>query len=439
MAKPPPLAERLLRAIRFLIRTLNSDGGVPAIGPDDPSGCWTTAETLEAIVRSPWFENDFIGPVRKMAQFLITAQSQTKGKAGGWPLVADGKHPSTMATAHAIIGLTLARPFLEPPIATTFEAVVRAGVDWLKKRQGSSGGWGVEPSAGPSGQEARVVATFLALRALAQVGETVHCSQCVRNGVDFLWSLYDGNGFSPALGRKPDACTTARAFLAIRDAAAVAERDGFENRALRFVMDCRPTNARLWDLDTEVYVPDGASGQIVFNYNTTAELLEFLVHFDNTEDQQLFLVEWFQRNQRDDGSWCLGANDRLQPDIITWPTNEAVIALSEFFRGYAVTRPAGVSSSTLAHSQPVPPQKTRSLLLGLVSTVAAVEGIVLLALLLGAPSCLEKSWSALPNDFRSTVLWGSVVGVAVGIAANLLTQSVFWLVRRLRVKRDQAG
>lgn len=418
MVKLIPLSERIIKAIRFLIRIANTDGGIPAVKPGEPSGCWTTAETLEAILRSPWFHVDLMTPIAKMTGFLLRTQIKEETDSGGWPLVVGAKHPSAMATAHSILALSLARSFLKSKDSLITDSI-NAGVVWLKKFQSPSGGWGLEPSGGLSGREPRVVSTFLALRALSQLGEVVHSSRCARSGVDFLWSLYDGNGFGPALGRPSDACSTARAFLAIRDAGALDEHENFVSRTLSFISSCKPKD-RLWDLDNEVYVPDGAAGQIVFNNNSTAELLEFFVNIDTTEGQQIALVKWFQQNQRDDGSWCLGANNRLLTDLVTWPTNEAILTLSLFLREVNFERPIVPG---LQQNSPIQPTTSaKSFLLWMFASIAILEAIMLL----GAPKYLEKTWIALPLEYRNTFWWASVFAIAI----NLISTSIVWLFRR---------
>jgi len=419
MGKPLPLAKRILDGNQFLVRTMNADGGLPAVKPGDASGYWTTAETIEAIMISPWFEHDFIEPIGRMAQFLVGGQIRPRAHVGSWPLVVGGKKPSTMATGHAVIGLTLARPLVvSDEFREKLELAVEKGVSWLKKSQDQTGGWGVEPSGGRAGQEPRVVATFLALRALAQVCESVHSSKCVRDGINFLWTLYDGHGFRPAEGRHVDPCATARAFVAILETGAINERTEFVDHALQYVLSCKPKD-RLWDLGTEIYIPDGAAGQTVFNTNATAELLELFVLADDANSQQLALVEWFQGNQRDDGSWCLGANDDVQDDIIIWPTNEAVIALSQFFRACRFDRDVLDGASS---------QRVKTVVIGVLLLICVIETVMLVS----ARVDLQASWATLPDEFRSTLWWASLIGVAVGLIANMMSKGVFWIVHNIR-------
>jgi nucleoside phosphorylase len=151
-----------------------------------------------------------------------------------------------------------------------------------------------------------------------------------------LWALQESAGFRSApSARGSDVCSTVRCYLALKETGALETQEDFGTRVLDYVLSRKPAD-RLWDLDTETYIPDGASGQIIFTQNSTSEILEFLASIGGAYESQLALVSWFQHNQNRDGSWCLGANSHIRREVMTWSTNEVVIALSQFVRAMSV-------------------------------------------------------------------------------------------------------
>lgn len=330
-----------------------------------------------------------------------------------------------MATAECVLALSSVRPLLTATQQGRAELAIASGREWLYAHQDQyQGGWGVEPTSGTSGTEPRLLSTFLALRALHAAGDSLSTSQSARKGMDFIWSLYDGSGgFSGLRGRASDACSTARASWAVLQLGAEHERRNFRANALRFVHGRRPKGA-LWPLDTETYVPDGSPGQIIFNSNTTAELLTFFVMMRDDTQAASELVEWFIDNQRNDGSWPLGSNQHSHEDVVTWSTNEAVIALSNYL---------SMAGPTIGQPPTrVPFGKPRSWLAAwILGAIAVIEGVFLLGMKAG----LEESWATLPADYRTTFTWSIVVAFAVNLASTF----VAFLVGRNFNKRGPDG
>lgn len=333
--KTPSLAEQELAGLRYLVRHLNNDGGVPAVRPGDASGCWTTAEAMEAMLRSTWPIMQFQTPLERTARYLVGAQFGTETTAcGGWPFVSGAAVASTMATAHAIISLSTCEKLVDSALRLQVDVTVANAVEWLLKHQDpTSGGWGVEPGIGTAGRKPRVVSTFLALRALIAAEHKLHSSVAVQRGVNFLRSMRLGDGFR-AMPDAPDAdvCSTVRAYMALHECGALERHEELLEAITTYIRNKKP-RGRLWHLDTETYIPDGTSGQIIFNHNSTAEILEFLAAEGVEDELQRELVRWFSKNQDQDGSWHLGANDVHKREIITWPTSEAVLALGRYIRG----------------------------------------------------------------------------------------------------------
>lgn len=333
MAKSPSVGQRELAGLRYIVRHLNIDGGVPAVKPGDASGGWTTAEAIEAIVTSTWPAIEFAEHLERMAKYLIDSQFGIKSSsAGGWPFVSGSTIASTMATAHATIALSLCSHLVSADTRCRAESAVRLARDWICNTQGAdTGGWGVEPTAGRAGAMPRVVSTFLALRALKMVGFKPS-SPHVQRGSNFLWTMRMGEGFRPFLeAPKADVCSTVRACTALIESGACTSTDKTITSAVAFLKKNKSKEG-LWGLGSETYIPDGASGEIIFNHNSTSEILEFLASYGALRDAQFELVGWLSKHQRDDGSWFLGANDIQKHDILTWPTSESVLALSKFLR-----------------------------------------------------------------------------------------------------------
>lgn len=328
------LAERELAGINYLVRQLNGDGGVPAVRPGDASGGWTTVEAMEALLRSTWPIAQFVPALERMATFAVASQLRANAASiGGWPFVSGSTIASTMATAHAAAALSVCTPLLSGNLKIQVQDAIDDAIKWIIRHQDSaSGGWGVEPTVGVAGHRPRVVATFLALRALAACGHSLKSSTPVQKGVNFLWSMKCGDGFKSGPDSvAADVCSTVRAATALLDAGALTRVDPRLESLISFIRAAKPTGG-LWELESETYIPDGASGQIIFNHNTTAEILELLAAVGAAQDLQRELVQWFCDHQNEDGSWCLGSNENLKREIITWPTSEAVLGLSRYIR-----------------------------------------------------------------------------------------------------------
>lgn len=443
------IAQRIGLGCDFLIRIRNGDNGVPAVAPGNGSGCWTSSEALDSLVHSPVRPTGFDDIVAGLVRFLMDAQLTTRGQEGGLPLVAGGRQTSTMATAHFVLSVGFAARYLDDELRTDALAARERAKAWLIKNQGSdNGGWGLEPRSGPAGKASRVVSTFIAQRALAADGSTVDDSQPLRSGADYLWNLYDGSGFPAYAGQPADPCSTARAYWALLDSGAIGERPDFEAKTIDFIVSALPADG-LWQLDTESYVPDKTSGEIVFNSNTTAELLEFFCQTGARPDLRMRLAEWFNSNQRDDGSWPLGANDNLKTDILTWSTNEAIHALTSFLHSLCATElfvtdgnPGaeltdggtvnGANEVDDSHSDT--PRLRRGRLL-IPYMIIAVQSVILGVLLLR--SRFQASWDALPDDFRSTFWWGAGIALAINILAAAIVIGGTYVARKLSERHGE--
>ena len=473
------IASVILSGYDFLLDHLNDDAGVPAVTLGDPSGCWTTATAIEALVSIPYFCSD-IATVKQIVEFLCDQRLRTpKRLAGSWALTVGGKQGSTLATAHSVIALGRAEAF--HPLEVDFGEVVEVGLKWLATVQNEDGGWGVEPYGGAAGRSSRLVSTFLALRAFGEAGREISSSKVARLGANWVLSTFDGaTGFPAFEGQKVDPCSSSRACIALEAVGALVERPGLLNAVANYLEESKPPGG-LWNLARESYVPDGAPGQIFFNQNSTAELLGFFAEFNLFPEYQTELLRWFVKNQNENGSWFLGANEKFDEKIVTWPTADALVAIIAYLRCLGVTpevessqmleeptsdsdnlntvqnsqsgdlssnphssnRIQGVelaNSSIRDDSMVNEENDSRSLSSAenagvgrfwkYVAVVAIVISVLQLLLIVGLPNLVLQSWNQLPEGFRQSGLWTFVLGAASSLSATIMIMICIWVYQR---------
>ena len=400
------VTSRIFSACNFSIRHQNMDGGIPAVGVVDGSGCWTSAAVLETLVSKPIFTPD-VDVVTKLVNFLLNEQNKSPKKLlGSWGLTAGSKQGSTLATSHAIISLAKSASF--PGFNIPVNAAIQSAKQWLLSVQNQDGGWGVEPLVGDAGSESRMVSTFIALKALGACNETVGTSRAARMGVNWVYSVYSTEGgFKAASKANVDPCSTARACLAIDAVGAMHERPNLLSEVINYITISKPSE-ELWYLSQESYVPDGAAGQIFFHQNTTAELLLFLAKNKLCPAYQLELVKWFRKNQNDDGSWYLGANDIKHFDTIMWSTADAILSLQSFLASWDFSyTPERVTKEYRSNNK----------VLVLVGIVAIIEFLLIIGLPSLVINVVSDSWRKLPEDFKVSSIWAFVLGVFASIVA----------------------
>jgi len=154
------------------------------------------------------------------------------------------------------------------------------------------------------------------------------------------------------------------------------------------------------------------------------EVLDFLVETNCCVDIQLELVEWFQNNQEDDGSWCLGANDIKYKDLVTWPTNEVVIALSKFLASYRFKMPNYLICNECAEtlSKKNRKQIVRNLIIPSLIIIIIFETF----LLVGPIKIVQDKWNGLPEGFRIT--FG--ITLVVALLVNLFSAGIIAVGKR---------
>jgi hypothetical protein len=405
--------EGVIRAgLRYIETAKNTDGGVPATSIGDTSGCWTTAESLEAILISHSAGFDRRPLVLELLAFLERSQfPMHHPDPGAWPIVAGAEVGSTMATGTAISALCLVAAYF----AGTAEMSSRArslstpGIRWLCDKQNPDGGWSVEPSS-HSAPDSRMIATTYALRGLLRGREDPAAGAAVATGLRWIRARQaKRGGFSSRATDPEDACSTARALSTLLQAGDVVPSAELVSKAVDYIMTTRAPRGT-WELATETYVTEGAPGQTVFNSNSPSDVLIALVRSQAHRPAQLDLVRWFLAGRAADGSWPLASETRRVDDLRTWPTNEAILALEEFRQSIG---PADFTRETHAFSR------------------VAFFGVILLCLvetllLIDLPHKISTAWDGLSPFVRATI----VTGVLLGLAVNVLAAGLYDAIRR---------
>src|ERR1044072_8180467 len=111
-----PLRKKIAKGIDALLLLQREDGGIPATKPEDLSGSWTTADTLDAILVSGTFSSFGISRIKGLVNYLLDKQinssdiqsaivrAKNNQKYGGWSTY-QGAEPGTMTTGHCVASL----------------------------------------------------------------------------------------------------------------------------------------------------------------------------------------------------------------------------------------------------------------------------------------------------------------------------------------------
>lgn len=168
------------QGLSFLKSCQNNDGGIPIGRKGDSSGYWTSAEVLEAVLSTDFFQltADNVRFVIKLVQFLLCGFISTD--SGGYWEGAKGSGASTMTTGHIIFSLSLFRnTFLDTDLELSIDnttislsslrekisITVNQAVNWLLSVQNNDNGWG--PSIDGSSNS---VCCYYVVKGLTSVG-----------------------------------------------------------------------------------------------------------------------------------------------------------------------------------------------------------------------------------------------------------------------------
>ena len=380
----------------------------------DMSGCWTTASAVETILLNRYLPNKELVEVRKMVEFLLDRQNAGEG----WPISVGTQESSTMATGHTIAALSLADDTFrdDAALSARIDQSLRTGLDWLHAIQNASEGWGVEPAT-EEGKKSSTMATCYALRGYYSSGLTYESSRDIQQAINYLVSKVGADrAWGQREGISSDPASTARVISTLLQCGRYGERDRIVRRARSYLL----ANKKMWKFKVESYVVAGAPGQVYFHANTLVDVLEALVRcgYFGTEVEELlrFLLST-QDEMR--GFWNLRDFQEVDTSIVTWSTAEAIAVIDLAHEAYA----EHLFSRSGWRYRGV---WFRAFLITLIISLLELLYIV------GAHTAIASWWSGLSEGWKQVIVGGVLIGLVVGITANLLSQNIRSALSRIR-------
>lgn len=410
---------RVHRALAALFGLQNSDGGFPATQSGQQSGCWTTADILEAIFVAGTLQELRLKPIEDALQFLL--QSQIKSElsngdmVGGWPLFR-GKSLCTMATGHAVAALVLAKNILS---GTNLEKrlgdAIELGFKWLSHTQNSDGTWAPFPDRGPTMIEGRMVATFYACLPYYYAAISPANSLTLRRAIGAIQSAQKADGsWSNVQANMGNPADTARAVIVLKRAPLDHHTGRAVNRGVAYILTQWKGETGQWEIDTEPMFDQAAPAQMVVNKNTPCDVLLALSLAAPQDRSFISLLAWLMATQEDGGLWYLQSPQHNNQEISTWSTAEWVVALEYAWRSLSIDE---IKKAYLNR------RKLRSLLV-----LAYVIIFVLIVTLTPLRGWALQLWQKIPETMQSFIL-GSVL---VAVVVNVFSSYVYDWIARLR-------
>lgn len=334
-----PVRKVINKGIEAILSFQNIDGGIPATAAEKPSGCWTSADTLEAILVSGIYSKYGVGRIKKIVNFLIDSQIgsheiqantpkvRSNFKYGSWSLF-QGQDPSTMATGHSVTSLYLASTFLEddPLFHERIVRAVKAGLEWIERNQNEDGSWGTQPQSGNAGKEGSIIAIMYAMLPYKYINFTMQNSSTVQRSVKYLRTKQNRDGsWSSGRNKNGDPSNTARAVTCLI-------RAGYNdssciNRGVSFILNNQIPDRGLWEIEAERFDIEKAPAQLIFNNNTNCDIMVAFMEADYYGEESVKLFKWLLSSQNDDGLWYLSSPTKTVAEICTWSTAEWVFAI----------------------------------------------------------------------------------------------------------------
>lgn len=173
--------EVIKKGISYIKGSQNSDGGIPIGKIGDESGFWTTAESLEAMLSTDYFQlaADNIRFVVMMIKYLLNGFVVDNN--GGFWEGRIGSGASTMTTGHIIFSLTLClNKFINSDmnikigneficlaeLRKEIQETINKAISWILTIQNTDDGWG--PTAH---SDSNIVCCYYVLKGFSAVGK----------------------------------------------------------------------------------------------------------------------------------------------------------------------------------------------------------------------------------------------------------------------------
>lgn len=399
------------RAAKRLLALQNPDGGIPATLGDQDSGCWTSADTLEAIVTALPMRNVGLSQIEGLVDFLLSSQlvsDDVQSLAnGGWALFK-GEQPCTMATGHAVAALAASHQIFDgSQRGKLITEAIKHGVNWLQTTQNEDGSWGAFPSAGRGGRSAKIVAIHYALLAYYYLDETPQSSRSVRLSCEFLGHAQKSDGSwsndSALSGNVSDTC---RAAIALIRTGYVESNNNLIKKSISFVFQKRSSKYGLWEIETEnIHIQD-APAQLVVNRNTLCDVLTFLSLAAPEKEAFNLTLTWLLNSQRDDGTWVLSSPAKVVSDVETWSTAEWITAINIA----ATSLPPRVYQDKYVHW-------------GKIKTWIKISSAIFVLLIVIATPIFEmllNMWSSFPAWVQQILIGSVIIGMLVNIFSTFI-------------------
>lgn len=404
---------------QYLTINKNSDGGIPSIDLKKPSGCWTTAEAIEVMIKCPFFPRENMGDLKNMLEFLITSYIPEKG----WAMNAGGPDVSTMATGHAIVALKLGQNLFQndESYIKRSNKIINEAFQWLHTNQEKLKGWGVEPEK-EYGKSTRIISTCYALRGYYSLGYTTKDSNDVKHAIQYLVKIKNkDDGWGREENTPSDPANTARVLSILIQSSQYSSNDQLIINGISYILK----NKDKWRFDTESYVNPCSSGQIYFHSNTLIDILEAFIRCEYHGPEIHYLFQFILEKQDDiQGFWHLFDYEKRDESITTWSTSEAIYALD-------MAQEQHFEDIFNDYERHLPKKWKYSL------GILIITNVVQILVILNFYQAILTGWNNLTEGWKQIIIGGIVIGIIIGIVANFLTDTLKRIIKPISIRRTK--
>ena len=328
------LLDKISIATQALLKSQNSNGGIPSTRQGSSSGIWTSASTLESLAVSKTTTLTAYQACRKLTEYILSNQYNSS-----WPVVCISKdcHGNTISTAHCISALVSFKNYIssKDELFLKVEKSISDALSWIISNQNSDGGWGLEPSSVRGASESRVSSTYYAIKAIAEC-EYSNADSIFSNASTFILSKQlDTGGWANADDHTgeygTDSSNTARSALTLLYSNFWDHKDSDLENIIGLLQEL--TEGHSWEIDSETLPSKNPSGQTVYHNNAPCDVLNLFIKSRVAKEFILPPLHFLLACQNSEGFWPLMDPIRKKPRIpaVTWPTAEFVFTVSQAF------------------------------------------------------------------------------------------------------------